>query len=37
LQPTSLLVREPVACFRHTMDAPNVRLADFAINETGNR
>jgi hypothetical protein len=37
LRPTSLLVRDPVAFFRHTMDAPNVRLADFAVNEPGNR
>jgi hypothetical protein len=37
LRPASLLVREPVAYFRYTMDAPNVRLADFAIDDAGNR
>lgn len=31
LQPTSLLVREPIAYFRHTLQVPSVRLADFAI------
>jgi hypothetical protein len=37
LRPTSLLVRDPVAYFRYTMDAANVRLGDFAIDEAGNR
>jgi hypothetical protein len=36
LRPMSLLVRDPVAYFRYTMDAPNVRLGDFAIDEAGN-
>lgn len=31
LRPTSLLVRDPIAYFRHTMDATHVRLGDFAI------
>jgi hypothetical protein len=37
LRPTSLLVRDPVAYFRHTMDAPNVRLGDFAIGAASGR
>jgi hypothetical protein len=37
LRPTSLLVRDPVAYFRYTMDAADVRLGDFAIDEAGNR
>jgi hypothetical protein len=37
LQPTSILVRDPVACVRYTMDAADVRLGDFAIDEAGNR
>jgi len=32
-RPATLLVREPVAYFRYTMEAPNVRLGDFAITE----
>ncbi len=30
-RPAMLVVREPMAYFRYTMDAPNVRLGDFAI------
>lgn len=37
LRPTSLLVRDPVAYFRYTMDAANVRLGDFAIDEAESR
>ncbi len=32
-RPATLVVRDPVAYFRYTMDAPNVRLGDFAITE----
>jgi hypothetical protein len=35
LRPTSILVRDPVAYFRHTMEAPNVRLGDFAVDPAG--
>jgi hypothetical protein len=37
LQPTSLLIRDPIAYFRYTMDAANVRLGDYAIDPNGNR
>jgi hypothetical protein len=30
-QPVTLTVRERVAYFRYTLEAPNVRLADYAI------
>jgi hypothetical protein len=32
-RPATLVVRDPVAYFRYTMEAPNVRLGDFAITE----
>lgn len=35
LAPMPLLVRDPVAYFRHTMEATNVRLGDFAIRTDG--
>lgn len=31
--PATLVVREPVAYFRYTMETPNVRLGDFAVIE----
>lgn len=31
--PATILVRNPVAYFRYALEAPNVRLADFAIND----
>ncbi len=37
LRPTSLLVREPIAYFRYTMEAANIRLGDFAINDAESR
>ena len=37
LRPTTLLIREPIAYFRYTMNVPNVRLADFAIDDAGKR
>jgi len=37
LQPMPLLVRDPVAYFRHTMEATNVRLGDFAVQTGGER
>lgn len=37
LLPTTLLIRDPIAYFRHTMDAANVRLGDYAINPNENR
>lgn len=37
LQPMRLLVRDPIAYFRHTMEATNVRLGDFAIRTDGQR
>ncbi len=32
-RPATLLVRDPVAYFRYTMETPNIRLADFAITD----
>ena len=32
-RPALLLVRDPVAYFRYTMDAPSVRLRDFAVTD----
>ncbi len=32
-RPAVLLVREPIAYFRYTMETPNLRLADFAITD----
>ena len=32
-RPATLVVREPIAYFRYTMDAPNVHLGDFAVTE----
>ena len=32
-RPATLVVRTPVAYFRYTMEAPNVRLGDFAITD----
>ncbi len=32
-RPATLVVRDPVAYFRYTMEVPNVRLAEFAITE----
>jgi hypothetical protein len=32
-RPATMVVRDPVAYFRYTMEAPNVRLGDFAITE----
>jgi hypothetical protein len=32
-RPATLVVRDPVAYFRYTMETPNVRLGDFAITE----
>jgi len=37
LRPTTLLVREPVAYFRYTIEAPEVRLGDFALDEASGR
>jgi len=37
LAPMPLLVRDPVAYFRHTMEATNVRLGDFAIRTDGGK
>jgi hypothetical protein len=37
LRPTSLLVRDPIAYFRYTMETADVRLGTFAINEPENR
>jgi hypothetical protein len=31
--PATLIVREPVAYFRYTMETPNVRLGEYAIAE----
>lgn len=33
-QPATLTVRERVAYFRYTLDAPNVRLADYAVDQS---
>jgi hypothetical protein len=32
-RPATLVVRNPVAYFRYTMEAPNVRLGDFAVTD----
>jgi hypothetical protein len=37
LRPASLLVRDPVAYFRYTMEAADVRLGAFAVNGPANR
>ncbi len=37
LLPTSLLIRDPIAYFRHTMNVANVRLGDYAIDSGENR
>jgi hypothetical protein len=34
-RPLTIEVREPAAYFRYTMEASNVRLADYAIEEAG--